>query len=93
MVKKESDKWTLLFTKSASSDAKKVVSSGLTKNVDKILNILEKDPLQNPPPFEKLVGHLQGAYSRRVNIQHRIVYDVDSQDTTVTIYRMFTHYE
>jgi Txe/YoeB family toxin of toxin-antitoxin system len=86
-------KWTLLFTKSAKKDAKKIVSSGLTKNVDKILNILEINPLQNPPPFEKLTGDLNGAYSRRVNIQHRIVYDIDNSDHTVIIHRMFTHYE
>ncbi len=86
-------KWTLLFTKSAKKDAKKIVSSGLTKNVDKILNILEINPFQNPPPYEKLSGDLQGAYSRRINIQHRIVYDVDSTDHTVIIHRMFTHYE
>lgn len=86
-------KWNLLFTKSAKKDAKKIVSSGLTKNVDKILNILEINPFQNPPPFEKLSGDLQGAYSRRINIQHRVVYDVDSEDHTVIIHRMFTHYE
>lgn len=92
MVEKEV-KWTLLFTKSAKKDAKKIVSSGLTKNVDKILNILESNPFQNPPPFEKLSGDLQGAYSRRINIQHRVVYDVDITDQTVIIHRMFTHYE
>jgi Txe/YoeB family toxin of toxin-antitoxin system len=86
-------KWTLLFTKSAKKDAKKIVSSGLTKNVDKILNILEVNPFQNPPPYEKLSGDLHGAYSRRINIQHRIVYDVDSTDHTVIVHRMFTHYE
>ncbi len=83
-------KWTLLFTKSAKKDAKKIVSSGLTKNVDKILNILELNPLQNPPPYEKLSGDLQGAYSRRINIQHRLVYDLDNTDHTVIIHRMFT---
>jgi toxin YoeB len=86
-------KWTLLFTKAAKRDAKKVLSSGLTKNVDRILNILEKDPFQSPPPFEKLLGDLDGAYSRRANIQHRVVYDVDCDDKIVTIHRMFTHYE
>lgn len=86
-------KWALLFTKSAKKDAKKIVSSGLTKNVDKILNILEINPFQNPLPFEKLTGDLDGAYSRRINIQHRVVYDVDSTDHTVIIHRMFTHYE
>ena len=86
-------KWNLLFTKTEKKDAKKIVSSGLTKNVDKILNILEINPFQNPPPFEKLSGDLQGAYSRRINIQHRVVYDVDSEDHTVIIHRMFTHYE
>lgn len=86
-------KWELLFAKSAMKDAKKIASCGLTKNVDRILDILEINPFQNPPPFEKLVGDLHGCYSRRVNIQHRIVYDIDVKTKTITIYRMFTHYE
>lgn len=86
-------KWTILFTKSAKKDAKKIVSIRLTKNVDKILNILEVNPFQNSPPYEKLSGDLQGAYSRRINIQHRLVYDVDNTDHTVIIHRMFTHYQ
>jgi toxin YoeB len=86
-------KWIILFTKSAKKDAKKIVSSGLTKNVDKILNILEINPFKNPPPFEKLLGDLSGSYSRRINIQHRVVYDVDVLEHTVIVHRMFTHYE
>ena len=86
-------KWIILFTKSAKKDAKKIVSSGLTKNVDKILNILEINPFKNPPPFEKLLGDLSGSYSRRINIQHRVVYDVDVFEHTVIVHRMFTHYE
>lgn len=86
-------KWTLLFTKSAIKDAKKINSSGLIKNADQILNILEINPYQNPPPYEKLLGDLIGCYSRRINIQHRIVYEVDNKDRIITIHRMFTHYE
>lgn len=89
MVKK---KWKLYFTKAAMKDAKKILSSGLTKQAEKIFDILEKDPFQNYPPYEKLTGELSGCYSRRINIQHRVVYEVDRQDHSIRIYRMFSHY-
>jgi len=85
-------KWKLLFTKAALKDSKKILSAGLTKQTDKVLDILEKNPFQNPPPFEKLVGDLAGCYSRRINIQHRIVYEVELKDHSITIFRMFSHY-
>lgn len=91
MVEK-TKKWKLLFTKTALKDAKKVLSANLTKQTDKILDILEIDPLQNPPPFEKLVGELSGCYSRRINIQHRIVYQIEEKTHSVRIFRMFSHY-
>ena len=83
MVKQK--KWKLLFTKPALKDAKKILSAGLTKQTDKLLDILEKNPFQNPPPYEKLMGDLSGCYSRRINIQHRIVYNVDQQDNVIRI--------
>lgn len=73
-------------------DAKKIKSANLTKQTDKILDILEKDPFQNPPPLEKLTGDLSGCYSRRINIQHRIVYEVEIENHSVRIFRMFSHY-
>lgn len=88
----ETANWKLLFTKKAEKDAKKIASAGLIKNVNKLLDILEMNPYQTPPPYEKLVGDLTSCYSRRVNIQHRIVYEVNPDDKTVTIFRMFTHY-
>lgn len=88
----KSKRWQLLFTKQAMKDAKKIASAGLTKNTDKVLDVLEVNPLQNPPPFEKLMGDLRGCYSRRINIQHRIVYEIDSKSHTVTIFRLFSHY-
>ena len=88
----KSKKWKLLFTKAAMKDAKKIASANLTKNTDKILDLLEIDPLQNPPPFEKLLGDLKGCYSRRINIQHRVVYEIDPKSHTVTIFRLFSHY-
>ena len=85
--------WTLHYTKQAQKDAKKLASSGLKAKAQALLAILEKDPLQNPPPFEKLVGDLSGAYSRRINIQHRIVYQVLEAEGAVKILRLWTHYE
>lgn len=85
--------WTLIYTKHAQKDAKKISSSGLRPKAEKILKILEKSPYQNPPPFEKLVGDLSGAYSRRINIQHRIVYQILDDIKTVKVIRMWTHYE
>ena len=85
--------WTLHYTKQAQKDAKKLASSGLKSKAQALLSILEKDPWQNPPPFEKLVGDLSGAYSRRINIQHRLVYQVLEAEMAVKILRLWTHYE
>lgn len=85
--------WKLVYTKQAQKDANKISHSGLRKNVEELLTILAKDPFQNPPSFEKLVGDLTGAYSRRINIQHRLVYQILDQENTVKILRLWTHYE
>ncbi|MDT8318665.1 MAG: Txe/YoeB family addiction module toxin [bacterium] len=83
----------LVYTKQAQEDARKVSSSGLQKKVQELLDILAADPYQKPPPFEKLTGDLSGAYSRRINIQHRLVYQGVDEIKTVKIIRMWTHYE
>ena len=85
--------WALVFTKQAKKDAKKLASSSLKPNAQRILDILAINPFQNPPPYEKLVGDLSGAYSRRINIQHRLVYQVLDRIKTVKVIRMWTHYE
>ncbi len=85
--------WKIIFTKQAQKDAKKLSSSNLKTKAQDILGILKKDPYQNPPPYEKLVGDLAGAYSRRINIQHRIVYQVLEKQKTVKVIRMWTHYD
>jgi toxin YoeB len=85
--------WQLVFTNHALKDAKKLSTSGLRSKAEALLGILQKDPFQNPPPFEKLVGDLAGAYSRRINIQHRLVYQVLSDIKTVKVIRLWTHYE
>ncbi len=85
--------WEVVFTKQCPKDAKKINSAGLRSKAEKLLAILQKNPFQNPPPFEKLVGDLQGAYSRRINIQHRLVYQVIKKQKTVKVIRMWTHYE
>lgn len=85
--------WTLHYTKQAQKDAKKFASSGLKAKAQALLAIIEKDPWQNPPPVEKLVGDLNGAYSRRINIQHRLVYQVLEAEKAVKILRLWTHYE
>lgn len=85
--------WTLVFTKQAQKDAKKLRAAGLKPQAERLLAILQKDPFQNPPPFEKLVGDLSGAYSRRVNIQHRLVYQVLADVKIVKVIRIWTHYE
>jgi|TARA_B110000908_G_scaffold167058_1_gene219314 toxin YoeB len=85
--------WTLHYTKQAQKDARKLASSGLKAKAQTLLAILEEDPWQNPPPFEKLVGDLSGAYSRRINIQHRLVYQVLEAEKAVKILRLWTHYE
>ena len=85
--------WSLLYTKQAKKDAKRIEQSGLRDKAQKLLDILVENPFQNPPPYEKLVGDLDGAYSRRINIQHRLVYQVLEEEQTVKILRMWTHYE
>jgi Txe/YoeB family toxin of toxin-antitoxin system len=85
--------WTLVFTKQAQKDAKKLKASGLKQKAERLLEILELNPYRNPPPYEKLVGDLAGAYSRRINIQHRLVYQVLEDVKTVKIIRLWTHYE
>lgn len=85
--------WQLYFTKQAQKDAKKLTSSGLKEKAQALLALIEQDPFQNPPPFEKLVGDLAGAYSRRINIQHRLVYQVLESERAIKILRMWTHYE
>ncbi len=85
--------WKLVYTKQAQKDAKKLAASNLRDKAEALLAILQTDPFQNPPPFEKLVGDLEGAYSRRINIQHRLVYEVIESENTVKILRMWTHYE
>ena len=82
-----------MFAKQAVKDAKKLAVSGLKPKAQDLLAVLSNDPFQNPPPFEKLVGDLSGTYSRRINIQHRIVYEVFAKEKTVRVLRMWTHYE
>lgn len=88
-----SDDFTLVYTKQAQKDAEKIASSGLKPKVMSLLSILEKDPFQSYPPFESLQGDLSGAYSRRINIQHRLVYQVFEEQKVVKVLSMWTHYE
>ncbi len=85
--------WELLYTKQAQKDAKKLSASGLKKKAQVLLKVIKEDPYQNPPPYEKLVGDLSGAYSRRINIQHRLVYQVYEEEHAIKIIRLWTHYE
>jgi len=85
-------KWNVVFAKQALKDAKKLASAGLKPKAARLLDVLARDPFQNPPPFEKLVGDLDGAYSRRINIQHRLVYEVFKKERTVRVLRLWTHY-
>ena len=85
--------WQLVFTKQAQKDAKKIAQSGLKSQASSLLDVLREDPFKNPPSYEKLVGDLSGAYSRRINIQHRLIYQVLKDIRTVKIIRMWTHYE
>ena len=85
--------WDLVYSSYALKDAKKLSAAGLRDKAQALLDFLETDPLQNPPPYEKLVGDLKGAYSRRINIQHRLVYEIFRKEKTVRILRMWTHYE
>ena len=85
--------WRLVFTRQAQKDAKKIAQSGLKTQASRLLDILREDPYQNPPPYEKLVGDLSGSCSRRINIQHRLIYQVLDDIKTIKIIRMWTHYE
>jgi toxin YoeB len=86
-------KWQVVFAKHALKDAKKLSAAGLREKAQALLDVLAEDPFRNPPPYEKLVGDLDGAYSRRINIQHRVVYEVFKKERTVRVLRMWTHYE
>ena len=85
--------WRVVFTKHAQKDAKKLSAAGLRPKAEKLIEILRKNPYQNSPPFEKLLGDLSGAFSRRINIQHRLVYQVLDDEKVVKVIRMWTHYE
>jgi len=85
--------WELVYTKQAQKDAKKLSNSGLKNKAQKVLDIVKVNPYQNPPPYEKLIGDLSGAYSRRINIQHRVVYQVYEEEKVIKIIRLWTHYE
>lgn len=85
--------WSVVFTRQAQKDARKIASSNLKPQAQRLLDIIAGNPFQNPPPYEKLVGDLAGAYSRRINIQHRLVYQVYQAERTVKVLRMWTHYE
>ena len=85
--------WELVYTKHAQKDAQKLLSAGLKDKAQTLLIVLRENPFQNPPPYEKLVGDLSGAYSRRINIQHRLVYQVLEDDKVVKVLRMWSHYQ
>ncbi len=85
--------WRLVYTKQANRDAKKLNASGLKPKTQQLLSIIADDPYRNPPPFEKLVGDLTGAYSRRINIQHRLVYQILDEDRVLKVLRMWSRYE
>ena len=85
--------WNLYYTKQAKKDAKKLSSAGLKNKAKELLDVIQLNPYQNPPPYEKLVGDLEGAYSRRINIQHRIVYQVLEDVHSIKVLRLWTHYE
>ena len=85
--------WQIVFTKQAQKDSRNLTSAGLRSKAEELLSILQLNPFQTPPPYEKLVGDLAGAYSRRINIQHRLVYEIDKNAGVVKVLRMWTHYE
>ena len=85
--------WELVYTKHAQKDARKLAASGLKRKAQELLKVLKENPYQNPPPYEELVGDLSGAYSRRINIQHRLVYQVFEEEHVVKVLRLWTHYE
>ena len=86
-------KWSIVYAKQAHKDAKQLAAVGLKPKAQELLEVLASDPFQNPPAFEKLVGDLDGSYSRRINIHHRLVYEVFKKERTVRVLRMWTHYE
>jgi toxin YoeB len=86
-------RWRLVFTKQAQKDGQKSAAAGLKPEAEVLLEILRENPFQNPPPFEKPVGDLSGAYSRRINIQHRLVYQIYPEERVVKVIRLWTHYE
>ena len=86
-------KWRIVYTKQAQKDARMIAATGLRQKAEKLLNLISRDPFQTPPPYEKLRGDLSGAYSRRINIRHRLAYQVISEVRTVKVIRMWTHYE
>lgn len=86
-------KWAVVYAKHALKDAKKLSAAGLKEKAQELLDVLATDPFQTPPPYEKLVGDLDGAYSRRINIQHRLVYEVFKKEHAVRVLRMWSHYE
>ncbi|MEO6545905.1 MAG: Txe/YoeB family addiction module toxin [Nitrospiraceae bacterium] len=86
-------KWELVFIKQAQKDSKKIAAAGLRDKTERLLDLLRKNPFQTPPPYEKPIGDLAGAYSRRINIQHRLVYQVLEQEKVVKVLRMWTHYD
>jgi Txe/YoeB family toxin of toxin-antitoxin system len=85
--------WNVILSKKAVKDAKKLKRTGLKSEAERLLNILQTNPFKSPPRYEKLVGNLQGFYSRRINIQHRLVYSIDEEQNVVHVLRMWTHYE
>ncbi|MBB2496355.1 Txe/YoeB family addiction module toxin [Aquipseudomonas ullengensis] len=85
--------WQLVYTKQAQKDAQKLAAAGLKEKAKALLEVVQGNPLQNPPPYEKLVGDLSGAYSRRINIQHRLVYQVLQEEQVVKVLRLWSHYE
>jgi Txe/YoeB family toxin of toxin-antitoxin system len=86
-------KWQIVYTRQAQKDAGKLAASGLKAKAQELLNLIAADPYQSPPPFEKLVGDLAGAYSKRINIQHRLVYEVFTAEKTVRVLRLWSHYD
>ena len=85
--------WAVVYARQAQKDAKKIAASNLKTQTQRVLDVLAKNPFQNPPPYEKLSGDLAGAYSRRINIHHRVVYQIYESEKTVKVLRMWTHYE
>jgi len=85
--------WQIVYTKQAQKDAKKIAAAALQLKVIQLIEIIKENPWKNPPPFEKLVGDLSGAYSRRITIQHRLIYEIIAEKKTIKIMRMWTHYE